>query len=159
MVRSKAASAKSVCHRCFGKNQQPFGGAPCTGADTSELPKGSCLGGIRETIMFPTYVLTPMLPFVSSYAVCARILKWLHLVAGMARTSTHQTTNPIFHTPPAAPSNQEDLAPQHIQSSSRRSCTRLCGILAHSTTRVFGLLMEANPSFIAWVMRMCTFYR
>ncbi|KAG4442607.1 hypothetical protein IFR05_001937 [Cadophora sp. M221] len=54
MIRSSSAAPKGVCHRCFGKNQQPFGGAPCTGADTSNLPKGTCLGGIRETIMFPT---------------------------------------------------------------------------------------------------------
>ncbi|KAL5319859.1 hypothetical protein ACEPPN_012917 [Leptodophora sp. 'Broadleaf-Isolate-01'] len=54
MIRSSSAAPKGICHRCFGKNQQPFGGAPCTGADTSNLPNGTCLGGIRETIMFPT---------------------------------------------------------------------------------------------------------
>lgn len=43
-----------ICHRCFGRNQQPFGGAPCTGADTAALPKEMCLGGIRTTVTFPT---------------------------------------------------------------------------------------------------------
>lgn len=43
-----------ICHRCFGENQQPFGGAPCTGDDTVTLPAGMCLGGIRTTVTFPT---------------------------------------------------------------------------------------------------------
>ncbi|KAK7702584.1 hypothetical protein SLS64_009547 [Diaporthe eres] len=32
----------------------PFGGAPCTGSDTTSLPTGTCGGGIRTTITFPT---------------------------------------------------------------------------------------------------------
>ncbi len=159
MVRTKAASAKSVCHRCFGKNQQPFGGAPCTGADTSELPKGTCLGGIRETIMFPTYVLTPPSP-PNSFClypcyIYEKLLTRLRVVAGMERTLTRPITNHIFHTQLVVPSSQEDLAHRHIQSNSRRLCMRLCGILAHSTIRVFGPLMEVNLSFTAWVMRKC----
>lgn len=56
-LRSKTGQQKQLCHRCFSnKKQDPFGGAPCTGDDTFDLPKKQCGGGIRTTITFPTYV-------------------------------------------------------------------------------------------------------
>lgn len=54
-LRTSRGMQRQICHRCFANaNQSPFGGAPCTGADTAALPKGSCNGGIRTTITFPT---------------------------------------------------------------------------------------------------------
>ncbi|KAF1944612.1 hypothetical protein EJ02DRAFT_340371 [Clathrospora elynae] len=54
-LRQKAGQQKQLCHRCFSnKAQDPFGGPPCTGNDTEELPRGMCGGGIRTTITFPT---------------------------------------------------------------------------------------------------------
>ncbi|KAF1954572.1 hypothetical protein CC80DRAFT_517493 [Byssothecium circinans] len=54
-LRTKTGMQKQICHRCFlNKQQNPFGGAPCTGDDTAELPKKQCGGGIRTTITFPT---------------------------------------------------------------------------------------------------------
>lgn len=54
-LRSKQGQQKQLCHRCFANKQQnPFGGAPCTGDDTFDLPKKQCAGGIRTTITFPT---------------------------------------------------------------------------------------------------------
>ena len=55
--RAKTTVPRGVCHRCVNKNSQPFGGAPCTGDDTAELPKKACAGGIRMQVTFPTYVL------------------------------------------------------------------------------------------------------
>jgi hypothetical protein len=55
-LRQAAGQQRQLCHRCFGKNFSPFGGAPCTGSDTAALPSGPCEGGIRTTITFPTYV-------------------------------------------------------------------------------------------------------
>jgi hypothetical protein len=55
MLRQKEGQQKQLCHRCFAnKEQNPFGGAPCTGDDTYDLPKKQCGGGIRTTITFPT---------------------------------------------------------------------------------------------------------
>ena len=54
-LRSKNGQQRQICHRCVPNMQQsPFGGAPCTGDDTFELPKKMCNGGIRATITFPT---------------------------------------------------------------------------------------------------------
>ncbi|KAF1993867.1 hypothetical protein P154DRAFT_549332 [Amniculicola lignicola CBS 123094] len=54
-LRSKTGMQKQICHRCFSNmKQDPFGGAPCTGDDTVDLPKKQCGGGIRSTITFPT---------------------------------------------------------------------------------------------------------
>jgi hypothetical protein len=54
-LRSAKAEQKQLCHRCEANMQQnPFGGAPCTGSDTAALPTGICAGGIRATITFPT---------------------------------------------------------------------------------------------------------
>ncbi|EON97330.1 hypothetical protein UCRPA7_7173 [Phaeoacremonium minimum UCRPA7] len=55
MLRSGEKMQKQICHRCFSNIQQnPFGGAPCTGQDTAAFPKSTCGGGIRATITFPT---------------------------------------------------------------------------------------------------------
>ncbi|RDL35287.1 Uncharacterized protein BP5553_07218 [Venustampulla echinocandica] len=54
MLRSGQNVERGICHRCFPKNAQPFGGAPCSGSDSSALPNGVCEGGIRTTITFPT---------------------------------------------------------------------------------------------------------
>lgn len=57
-LRSGQGGQRQLCHRCEANIQQnPFGGAPCTGSDTFALPSGTCGGGIRATITFPTYVL------------------------------------------------------------------------------------------------------
>ncbi|KAF4622756.1 hypothetical protein G7Y89_g14268 [Cudoniella acicularis] len=53
MLRT-AKTQKGICHRCFPKNQNPFGGAPCTGSDSAALPSKPCAGGIRSSIIFPT---------------------------------------------------------------------------------------------------------
>lgn len=54
-LRQSKGMQKQLCHRCSPNIQQnPFGGAPCTGSDTTALPKGTCGGGIRATITFPT---------------------------------------------------------------------------------------------------------
>ncbi|TAQ85762.1 hypothetical protein B7494_g5909 [Chlorociboria aeruginascens] len=53
-LRTDTNLPREVCHRCFGANFNPFGGAPCTGDDTVTLPTGFCAGGIRTTITFPT---------------------------------------------------------------------------------------------------------
>lgn len=56
-LRTGEDQQRQLCHRCFSNKQQdPFGGAPCTGNDTQSLPAGMCGGGIRTTITFPTYV-------------------------------------------------------------------------------------------------------
>ncbi|TVY84123.1 hypothetical protein LSUE1_G001855 [Lachnellula suecica] len=53
MLRT-AQTQKGICHRCFPANQNPFGGAPCTGSDSAAFPKTTCAGGIRSSIVFPT---------------------------------------------------------------------------------------------------------
>ncbi|KAK5657966.1 hypothetical protein OQA88_2518 [Cercophora sp. LCS_1] len=46
---------RQICHRCVPNyDQNPFGGAPCTGDDTTSLPNKYCGGGIRSTVTFPT---------------------------------------------------------------------------------------------------------
>ncbi|KEZ39131.1 hypothetical protein SAPIO_CDS10527 [Scedosporium apiospermum] len=46
---------RQLCYRCEHNYQQsPFGGAPCTGSDTTTFPKEACGGGWRVTITFPT---------------------------------------------------------------------------------------------------------
>ncbi|KAF2202029.1 hypothetical protein GQ43DRAFT_370082 [Delitschia confertaspora ATCC 74209] len=55
MIRNTTGESRGICHRCFeGENFTPFGGAPCTGNDTTSLPNHFCPGGIRTTITFPT---------------------------------------------------------------------------------------------------------
>jgi hypothetical protein len=54
-LRTRQGQQKQLCYRCFSNMQQDsFGGAPYTGADTYDLPKTRCGGGIRTTITFPT---------------------------------------------------------------------------------------------------------
>ncbi|KAK3303778.1 uncharacterized protein B0T15DRAFT_569241 [Chaetomium strumarium] len=54
-LRSSKGMQKQICHRCEHNIQQnPFGGAPCTGEDTAAFPSKPCPGGIRTTITFPT---------------------------------------------------------------------------------------------------------
>jgi Domain of unknown function (DUF1996) len=55
MLRNTTGESRGICHRCFeGADFTPFGGAPCTGNDTTSFPDHFCLGGIRTTITFPT---------------------------------------------------------------------------------------------------------
>lgn len=55
MLRTAKDMQKQLCHRCEENiDQNPFGGAPCTGNDTQALPTTQCHGGIRATITFPT---------------------------------------------------------------------------------------------------------
>ncbi|KAF2641771.1 hypothetical protein P280DRAFT_489190 [Massarina eburnea CBS 473.64] len=54
MLRNSTGESRGICHRCLNKNQQPFGGAPCTGNDTTSLPAHQCEGGIRTQVTFPT---------------------------------------------------------------------------------------------------------
>jgi len=46
----------NICHRCWtSTSDTPFvGGAPCTGSDTVDIPKGKNCKMIRQTIIFPT---------------------------------------------------------------------------------------------------------
>ncbi|KAF2651691.1 hypothetical protein K491DRAFT_606375 [Lophiostoma macrostomum CBS 122681] len=54
-LRSTAGESRGICHRCFeGADFTPFGGAPCTGNDTTSLPNHFCPGGIRTQVTFPT---------------------------------------------------------------------------------------------------------
>ncbi|KAK3350261.1 hypothetical protein B0T25DRAFT_457177 [Lasiosphaeria hispida] len=54
-LRANRGVQKQICHRCAPNiDQNPFGGAPCTGDDTVVFPKKMCGGGIRTTITFPT---------------------------------------------------------------------------------------------------------
>lgn len=53
--REARGQQRQICHRCLDAlDQNPFGGAPCTGLDTAALPSGLCHGGIRSTVTFPT---------------------------------------------------------------------------------------------------------
>ena len=55
MQRGSGGMQRQICHRCAPNiEQNPFGGAPCTGDDTVALPNKICGGGIRSTITFPT---------------------------------------------------------------------------------------------------------
>ncbi|KAL1858878.1 hypothetical protein VTK73DRAFT_7748 [Phialemonium thermophilum] len=53
--RVAAKVPRGLCFRCEANMQQnPFGGAPCTGSDTPGFPKQACGGGWRVTITFPS---------------------------------------------------------------------------------------------------------
>ncbi|KAF2677658.1 hypothetical protein K458DRAFT_319187 [Lentithecium fluviatile CBS 122367] len=54
MLRNTTGESRGICHRCMYKDQTPFGGAPCTGEDTTNLPLRKCEGGIRTQVTFPT---------------------------------------------------------------------------------------------------------
>ncbi|TPX16381.1 uncharacterized protein E0L32_004030 [Thyridium curvatum] len=46
---------RGLCFRCEANmQQQPFGGAPCTGSDTPGFPNKVCGGGWRVTVTFPS---------------------------------------------------------------------------------------------------------
>ncbi|KAL2173781.1 uncharacterized protein P884DRAFT_303211 [Thermothelomyces heterothallicus CBS 202.75] len=53
--REESKVPPGLCFRCeANKQQNPFGGAPCTGADTKSFPKSTCGGGWRVTVTFPS---------------------------------------------------------------------------------------------------------
>ncbi|KAI0405892.1 hypothetical protein F4802DRAFT_606633 [Xylaria palmicola] len=53
--RKAATMQKQLCYRCEANMQQnPFGGAPCTGSDTQAFPKEACGGGWRVSVHFPS---------------------------------------------------------------------------------------------------------
>lgn len=53
--KKAATQQRQLCFRCEANMQQsPFGGAPCTGADTQEFPKQPCGGGWRVSLHFPS---------------------------------------------------------------------------------------------------------
>lgn len=53
--RDPAKVPRQLCYRCEHNMQQsPFGGAPCTGTDTTTFPKEPCGGGWRVTVTFPS---------------------------------------------------------------------------------------------------------
>ncbi|KAI1175608.1 hypothetical protein F4777DRAFT_598487 [Nemania sp. FL0916] len=53
--RAQATMQKQLCYRCEANMQQnPFGGAPCTGSDTTGFPKAACGGGWRVSVHFPS---------------------------------------------------------------------------------------------------------
>lgn len=53
--REAAKVPRQLCFRCeHNMQQQPFGGAPCTGSDTKGFPNKACGGGWRVTVTFPS---------------------------------------------------------------------------------------------------------
>ncbi|KAI8628951.1 hypothetical protein F5Y19DRAFT_485315 [Xylariaceae sp. FL1651] len=53
--RQASTMQKQLCYRCEANMQQnPFGGAPCTGSDTQGFPKDVCGGGWRVSVHFPS---------------------------------------------------------------------------------------------------------
>ncbi|KAI1182958.1 hypothetical protein F5B17DRAFT_160363 [Nemania serpens] len=53
--RAAATMQKQLCYRCEANMQQnPFGGAPCTGSDTQGFPTQTCGGGWRVSLHFPS---------------------------------------------------------------------------------------------------------
>ncbi|KAL2156628.1 hypothetical protein VTH82DRAFT_1373 [Thermothelomyces myriococcoides] len=53
--RDESKVPPGLCFRCEENMQQnPFGGPPCTGADTKAFPSRTCGGGWRVTVTFPT---------------------------------------------------------------------------------------------------------
>ena len=53
VLRTSQGMQRQLCHRCLTADLDR-GGAPCTGTDSQQFPKGFCGGGIRTTITFPT---------------------------------------------------------------------------------------------------------
>lgn len=56
-VNNRNASKVPIgnCFRCEANmDQNPFGGAPCTGSDTPGFPTTACGGGWRVTVTFPS---------------------------------------------------------------------------------------------------------
>ncbi|KAI1375847.1 hypothetical protein F4677DRAFT_102695 [Hypoxylon crocopeplum] len=55
MNRQAGTMQKGLCYRCEANMQQnPFGGAPCTGQDTQAFPAQACGGGWRVSVHFPS---------------------------------------------------------------------------------------------------------
>lgn len=53
--QNASAVPRGLCFRCeTNMEQNPFGGAPCTGSDTAGFPKQTCGGGFRVTTTFPS---------------------------------------------------------------------------------------------------------
>ncbi|KAK4445245.1 hypothetical protein QBC34DRAFT_472838 [Podospora aff. communis PSN243] len=53
--REASKVPRQNCYRCLPNIQQnPFGGAPCTGDDTKGFPAKACGGGWRVTVTFPS---------------------------------------------------------------------------------------------------------
>jgi hypothetical protein len=52
----KKVSGANICNRCWKSNNEATftGGAPCTGADTVEIPADPTCKMIRQTLIFPT---------------------------------------------------------------------------------------------------------
>ena len=52
--KQSAKVPRGLCFRCEANMQQnPFGGAPCTGEDIPGFPSKPCNGGWRVTVTFP----------------------------------------------------------------------------------------------------------
>lgn len=150
-LRSGQNGQRQLCHRCEANiEQNPFGGAPCTGGDTFAMPTGTCGGGIRATITFPTYVIHRIPPPSLGWPSDLLTLRNTRADAGTARMSTARTTSPTSHTPAAAPSSPRARVRPPIRSSSRRSCTRSCGTRGSSTTRPTGRWTGPSLSSTAW---------
>ncbi len=51
----KKVNSGMICHRCWkSTNDNTFtGGAPCSGADTVEVPMDTSCKMIRQTLIFP----------------------------------------------------------------------------------------------------------
>lgn len=53
--KQSAKVPRGLCFRCEANMEQnPFGGAPCTGSDVKGFPKQPCGGGWRVTVTFPS---------------------------------------------------------------------------------------------------------
>ncbi|KAI1809962.1 hypothetical protein GGS20DRAFT_590038 [Poronia punctata] len=53
--REASTMQKQLCYRCEANMEQnPFGGAPCTGSDTQGFPTEPCGGGWRVSVHFPS---------------------------------------------------------------------------------------------------------
>ncbi|OIW26216.1 hypothetical protein CONLIGDRAFT_671839, partial [Coniochaeta ligniaria NRRL 30616] len=53
--RKASAVPSGLCFRCEANmDQNPFGGAPCSGSDVKGFPKTPCGGGWRVTVTFPS---------------------------------------------------------------------------------------------------------
>jgi len=118
----------SICHRCWNSpNENNFvGGAPCTGTDTVDIPADPNCKMIRQTIIFPTLVisLNPRQLFLLE-----DILNKDVAGAGMVSTLIVPTTSRTSLIAKAVEVlTVAATALQHILSSFHRLCMRLCGM-------------------------------
>lgn len=124
-LRSGQGGQKQLCHRCEANiEQNPFGGAPCTGSDTFALPSGTCGGGIRATITFPTCVASSFtispIPSLREGQAFFLTNETRRVGAGTGRTSIAPTTSPTWRTPAAGPLSRPARALRATRSSCRR---------------------------------------